>query len=229
VHVACAMRGPAIPALALLAACCLSFDASAQGAEDRRPADGIVAIVGAVTGDEGAATSLLASDVALEGALSDLLAGRAPVEAQDAARERAALGRTVLVALLARQAILSGEDVDPAAKQAIVDRVTASAGGAEAIADLLERYGARGADLAAWAGDVALAARQIEYLRERIEPPSDKELLGRFERGDHPFRGSELKDVKHRLRAFVVDEALRAAIGAQLAEAIEQGAVRVFR
>ena len=115
------------------------------------------------------------------------------------------------------------------ARQSIVDRVTANAGGAEALAELLERLGAGDADLVAWAGDVALAVRQIEYLRERIEPPTEKELLARFEKGDHPFRNLDFAGAKNRLRAFIVAEALRAAIAAELAEAIDKKTVRIFR
>lgn len=216
---------------ALVGCTLLPAGAGAQKRPGAARADGIVALVGAVDGDEGGAVPVLESDVAMHAALGDLLGGLVPDAgaARPAGSDPAPLRRTILVALLARQARLGGEEVDPEARQAIIDRVTANAGGGEALAALLERLGGGEADLAAWAGDVALAAQQVEYMRERIEPPSEKELLERFERGDHPYAGMAFKDARHRLRALVVSEALRAAIAAQLAEAIGGGAVRMFR
>ncbi len=214
-------------ALALAATLLAGRVAAAGGSADPAPLDGVVAVLGAAAGDEGTTLCVLQSDIELQAIFGALLAGRAP--ASSASADGTALRRTLLVALLARQAVLSGEEIDPAAEQAIIDRVTTAAGGAEALAALLERQGAAEADLATWAGDVSLAARQIEYLRERLEPPSDKELLQRFERGDHPFAGLGFTDARRRLRAYIVDEAVRRAVAAQLAEAIEQGAVRIFR
>jgi hypothetical protein len=228
------LRGEPTPGrtLARTAALCLLVGCGALcRVAAGEPVDGIVALVGSIGGDEGAATPVLESDVALGTALGDLLGGAVAGTAAERPEgdARAPLRRTILLALLARQARLSGEEVDPEARQVIIDRVTANAGGAAALAGLLERLGAGEADLASWASDVALAAQQVEYMRERIEPPSDKELLQRFERGDHPYAGLEFKDAKHRLRAFLVSEALRSVIAAQLAEAIDEGAVRMFR
>jgi hypothetical protein len=226
-----AMRRSANTLLLLLVAeIALCTSAEAQRADGASPVDGIAALVGAANGDEGAATPVLDSDVALGAALGDLLGGIARgVSAGDSGNSDKIVHRAVLLAFLARQARFGGEEIDLAARQSIVDRVTANAGGAEALAELLERYGASDADLVAWAGDVALAVRQIEYLRERIEPPTEKELLGRFEKGDHPFRDLDFMEAKNRLRAFIVAEALRAAIAAELAEAFEKNTVRIFR
>jgi len=192
--------------------------------------DGIVALVGSAPGDVGAATPLLASDVALHAILGALLGGRAARGAAPGAAELgAARGQAILLALLVRDARLSGEEIDPALRQAIVDTIAANAGGAEPFAALLASIGATPSDAGTWAGDVALAMGQVAYLREQIEPPSDKDVQRRFAAQDHPFVGRELKDVKARLREHIITEQLTAALGALLDQALRDGAVRIVR
>ena len=193
--------------------------ARAQAPDSAAMIDGIVALVGSAPGDEGAATPLLASDVALHAVLGALL-GTEIAETQSQA---------ILLALLVRDARLSGEEIDPATRQAIVDAITANAGGSEAFAALLAALGATSGDAGAWAGDVAVAIGQVAYMREQIEPPSDKDVQRRFAAQDHPFVGRELKDVKGRLRERIITEQLTAALGALLDQALRDGAVRIVR
>jgi len=192
--------------------------------------DGIVALVGSAAGDEGAATPLLASDVALHAVLGALLGGpKADLAAPRGTELAEAQSQAILLALLVRDARLSGEEIDPVIRQAIVDAITANAGGPEALAALLASLGATSGDAGAWAGDVAVAIGQVAYMREQIEPPSDKDVQRRFAVQDHPFVGRELKDIKGRLREHIVTEQLTAALGALLDQALRDGAVRIVR
>jgi hypothetical protein len=221
-------RGPLLAAAALfLAAIAGAPSARAQAAA---AIDGIVALVGSAPGDLGAATPLLASDVALHAALGALLRGPAPIgTAPRGAKFNAARRQAILLALLVRDARLSGEEIDPAKRQAIVDTVTANAGGPDAFAALLASLGVSASDAGVWAGDVALAAAQVVFMREQVEPPSDKDVQRRFAAQDHPFVGRELKDVKERLRELILTEQLTAALAARLDAALADGTVRIVR
>jgi len=220
-------RGPLLAAAMIgLAAFTAASAARAQAAA----IDGIIALVGSAPGDEGAATPLLASDVALHAALASLLGGSAPADASPrGAKIAPARRQAILLALLVRDARLSGEEIDPAVRQAIVDAVTANAGGRDAFAALLASLGASEGDVGVWAGDVAMAAAQLTYMREQVEPPSDKDVQRRFAAQDHPFVGRPLKDVKGRLRELMIAEQLVAALAAELAEALTDGTVRIVR
>jgi hypothetical protein len=220
-------RGPSAAAAALcLAAIAVAAPIRSQGAAAPLSIDGIVALVGSAPGDEGAATPLLASDVALHAALGALLEGARPRPDADLGRARR---QAILLALLVRDARLSGEEVDAAARKAIVDTITANAGGADAFAAMLASLGATPGDAAIWAGDVALAAAQVTYMREQIEPPSDKDVQRRFAAADHPFVGRDFKDVEDRLRELMIDEQLVVALGALLGQALREGTVRFVR
>jgi hypothetical protein len=221
-------RGPSAAAAALcLAAIAVAAPIRSQGAAAPLSIDGIVALVGSAPGDEGAATPLLASDVALHAALGALLEG-ARTRPPDADLGRARR-QAILLALLVRDARLSGEEVDAAAWKAIVDTITANAGGPDAFAAMLASLGATPGDAVIWAGDVALAAAQVTYMREQIEPPSDKDVQRRFAAAGHPFVGRDFKDVKDRLRELMIDEQLVVALGALLGQALREGAVRFVR
>jgi hypothetical protein len=200
----------------------------AQAPEAAAAIDRIVALVGSAPGDEGSATPLLASDVALQTALRALLDGPMPVGAAPSGLEfDASCRKAILLALLVRDARLSGEEIDSAARQAITDTITANAGGPDAFATLLASLGATAGDIGVWAGDMAMAIAQIEYMREQIEPPSDKDVQRRFAAQDHPFVGQELKAVKGRLREHIIDEQLTTALGALFGQALREGAVRI--
>jgi len=221
---------PGVPFLAPAALLLAALAAPQQGSAEAGPIDGIVALVGSAPGDEGTATPLLASDVALHAVLGALLSG--PVEAPAPPRgdEFTAAGRqAILLALLVREARQSGEEADPAVARAIVARIAANAGGADAFAALLASLGATPADAELWAGDLALAVAQAAYMREQVEPPSDKDVQRRFAEQDHPFVGHELKDVKGRLRELMITEQLSSALGAMLGQALREGAVRFVR
>jgi hypothetical protein len=218
-------RTPLAAAALCLAAVVAASPVRTQPAE----VDGIVALVGSAPGDEGAATPLLASDAALHAALASLLRG-APAGAPPSGEEFAAAGRqAILLSLLVRDAHQSGEEIEPAAQARVLETVTANAGGEGAFAALLASLGAAAADASAWAGDVALAAAQLAYMREQIEPPSDKEVQRRFAAQDHPFVGRELKEVRGRLRELMMSEQLAAALGALFVQALRDGSVRIVR
>jgi hypothetical protein len=227
------MRVPRPPARAI-GACLAALVAAAPPAHAQAPGpapqiDGIVALVGANPRDEGAATPLLASDVALRAALGTLLKGPAANGAAGVPDPAAARRRAILLALLARDARLGGDDGDPAARQAILDAVTANAGGEEGFAALLASWGAGAADAATWAGDVALATGQIAYLREQIEPPSDEEVQRRLAASDRRLDGLEPKVATAELREIIIGEQLAVALAALLAQALRDGTVRIVR
>ena len=225
---------PSGPVVAIAALCLAAVGwgsaALAQNGDAAPAIDGIVALVGSSPGDEGSATPVLASDVALHAALAARIEGPAPAGALAIAAGTAAARRQViLLALLVREGRQSGEEIDPAARQGIVDAITANAGGADAFAALLASLGATPGDVSVWAGDVVLAIGQLSYMREQVEPPSDKDVQRRFAAADHPFVGRELKDVRSRLREIMINEQLTVALGALLGQALSDGTVRIVR
>ena len=69
--------------------------------------------------------------------------------------------------------------------------------------------GADREDLEIWIEDTLLAAAQLTYIRERLEPPVDEELDRLFAEGGHPFVGQPLEEVRRKFSRYVMEQRVR--------------------
>jgi hypothetical protein len=213
--------------LALVLAC-----AAARADETEPPGellDGIAVLVGSNRADEAEATPILFSQLELE---IDLLLVRREGEgwreaAVDEQLRLRARREAALVRLLARRSRQMGEKVDSAELRRGLKRLEEMAGGPEAIEALLAQHAATSEDLEFWVEDALLAAQQILYMRERIDPPGEEELRRRFLSGGDGPRQESFERARRELRRTVIDEQLRGALVQWLDEVRERGLARI--
>ena len=193
--------------------------------------DGLSVLSGERAEDEVAATPILLSDVGLEAHLllvRRIGPGWRDVEIDDAtwidARRIAALTK-----MFARQGRQMGETFDPDLLRTEAGALVERAGGDAAMDELLGRYGATRDDLLRWVEDALLAAQQVRFERERLDPPTDKELTRKFEDGGHPLEGSDLAEVRAEFRRIVNREQTREAILRRLSSTLQRGLMRLIR
>jgi hypothetical protein len=217
----------AVPAAVLVFAAM----ASADPPEDAQLLDGLCAMVGERAEDEGMATPVLLSEVGLEAQL--LIVRRVGPGWREVRVDEAtwveARRVAVLTRMFSRQARLMGEVVDRQLLETEVERLVARAGGAEAMAEILDLHGASQEDLARWVEDALLAAQQVRFERERLDPPTDKELARKFEDGGHGLEGSEFTEVRNEYRRAVLSEQTRQAILVRLGSTLQRGLLRLIR
>ena len=128
--------------------------------------------------------------------------------------------------MLARQSRQMGETLDETRVGAAREDIVRRAGGPAAMSALLGRRGATDADLGFWVEDALLAADQIRYMRERIQPPESRDLDRRLAGGG----GDEAADPERdALRRRILDEQTRGAIVDWLAGVLERGLLRIPR
>ena len=193
--------------------------------------DGLCALSGERAEDEGAATPVLLSEVGLEAHLllvRRIGPGWRDVEIDEAtwieARRIATLTR-----VFSRQGRSMGETVDSAQLQDQVEEIVARAGGDAAMDELLTLHGAARDDLTRWVEDALLAAQQVRFERERLDPPTDKELSRKFADGGHGLEGREFDEVRAEYRRTVIREQTRQAILVRLGSTLQRGLLRLIR
>jgi hypothetical protein len=135
----------------------------------------------------------------------------------------------VLTRMFSRQGRLMGEIVDPQQLETEIERLVARAGGIEAMGEILELHGASQEDLARWVEDALLAAQQVRFERERLDPPTEKELARKFEDGGHGLEGSAFDEVRGDYRKTVLREQTRQAILIRLGSTLQRGLLRLVR
>jgi hypothetical protein len=219
----------AVSALLLALACAGS--ATADPPDDALLLDGLGALVGEREDDEGAATPILLSQVGFEAQLllvRKLGPGWREVEV-DEQTWVAARRIVVLTRMFSRQARLMGEMVDPELLEAQTAELVERAGGEEAMAEILERHGVSQDDLVRWVEDALLAAQQVRFERERLDPPTEKELARKFEDGGHGLEGREFDEVRAEYRRTVLREQTRQAILVRLGSTLQRGLLRIIR
>jgi len=193
--------------------------------------DGLSVLIGERAEDEGAASPVLLSEVGLEAHLllvRRIGPGWRDVEIDEAtwieARRIAALTK-----MFGRQGRLMGETVDSDILRTQTDAIVARAGGIAAMDELLSRHGASRDDLNRWVEDALLAAQQVRFERERIDPPTEKELSRKFEDGGHGLEGNEFAEVRAEFRRTVLREQTRQAILVRLGSTLQRGLLRLIR
>lgn len=220
-----------VAALASWAIALAGWSVAADPPDDPLLVDGLCVLTGERSEDEGSATPVLLDEVGLEAHL--LLVRRLgpswrEAEVDDAtwieARRIAALST-----MFSRQARLMGETVDPELLEAQTTALVDRAGGAAAMQELLTMHGASQDDLWRWVEDALLAAQQVRFERERLDPPSDRELARRFEGGGHGLEGREFDDVRAEYRRIVLAEQTRKAILVRLGSTLQRGLLRLIR
>jgi hypothetical protein len=193
--------------------------------------DGLSVLAGGRAEEESAAAPVTMSDVGLEAQL--LLVRRlGPAWRDGPVDERLwveARRIAALAVMLARQARQMGETIELGVIEAELGELRARAGGPAAMRALLGRYGADEDDLHRWVEDSLLAALQVRYLRDRIDPPTERELQRRFELGGHELKGREFDEVRTEYRRVVVEEQTRQALFSWLGSALERGLLRLIR
>jgi hypothetical protein len=214
-----------------LAATCAGANAFADPPSDALLVDGLCVLTGERAEDEGSATPVLLSRVGLE---ADLLLVRrygpawrdAKIDDQTWAEARRI---AALATVFARQARQMGETVDPAEVETHRQELIARAGGPAAMQELLVLHGAGDRSLRQWVEQGLLAAQQVRYQRERIDPLSDKELTRRFEGGGHEFEGREYAEVRAEYRRVMAREQTRKALLRWLGSTLQRGLLRLIR
>lgn len=220
-----------VAALAAWAIALAVHPAAADPPGDALLIDGLCALTGERSEDEGSATPVLLDEVGLEAHL--LLVRRLGPSWREAEVDDATWVEARRIAALrvmfSRQARLMGETVDPELLEiqtaALIDR----AGGSAAMRELLAMHGASEDDLWRWVEDALLAAQQVRFERERLDPLSDKDLARRFEGGGHELEGREFEDVRADYRRTVQAEQTRKAILVRLGSTLQRGLLRLIR
>jgi hypothetical protein len=220
-----------VPALLAWAIALVGRPVAADPPDDALLIDGLCALIGERAEDEGSASPVLLDEVGLEAHL--LLVRRLgpswrEVEVDDAtwieARRIAALR-----IMFAHQARLMGETVDPELLESQTAALIDRAGGSAAMQELLAMHGASDDHLWRWVEDALLAAQQVRFERERLDPPSDRDLARRFEDGGHGLEGQEFEDVRAEYRRTVQAEQTRKAILVRLGSTLQRGLLRLIR
>jgi len=196
---------------ALFAAAALAICPVAAGQGSRVLVDGITVLSGGLVGDDSVASPVLRSDVELEARLM-LLLSRGPAWSSAAIDEELiarARRRISHVRLMSRQARQIGEVIQPGDKAKLRSSLEKLAGGVDALVRIAESCGADEGDLDIWVEDTLLAAAQLTYLRERLEPPGDEELERIFAEGDHPFAGQPFDEARREFSRYVMEQRVR--------------------
>ena len=192
--------------------------------------ESLAALTGGTSWEESSASPVLRSDIELEALLLLVREHGAdwrnhPVGEALLRRAFRSVSLTKLLSHIARQ---YEETVEPEVRKGLVDAVITKAGGDGAMDELLSLCGAERADLDVWAQDAALAAARIATVRERVEPPSEVDMVSRFEKGGHPFAGKELNDVRRPFRRWMMEEDARRALEDDIRETLSHQPVRVI-
>lgn len=214
---------------ACLAALVLMLGAAAPvAAQERLPAEAIVATVGGPTPAPGVDVVLL-SDLTLRARLELALVGRTDAASITSALLTATLEQIVGELLVAREAARLGT-AEPTSEDVERERarLEATLGGAEAAAVFLRAEDATMAELDA----IALRRAHVTaFFRANLEGSgeiSDAEVEARYALGDHPFVGRLLEEVREPLRAWLASESVRADVARWLEVLRGRSVVRIF-
>jgi len=215
-------------AAVIIAVTALPSVGMAQSTGWDRPIDRIVVLIETSSSDGGASVPVLTSDIALQVRLDMVGIGGSdwrsvPV---DDRMVRGALRTIVLTRWAARQARQMGVETNRQQRAAARSKLLETIGGHDRMSRLLGEVGADMDDLDRWIDDRSLATEQMEYLRERIEPPTDKALAGAFAAGGHPFAGRDPADVRAAFKRYYMDRLVRSELTILLDEAINDGSIR---
>ncbi len=220
------MRPSLCAALFFLTAPAVFCPVSATAGDDPL-LDGLSVLITTSSGDTTSTIPVLASDVELVGRL--LLLGSdasvAVADRLDNAVRFQARRLAVLVRLLSHATNLVGETVNPADQQAVVQWFIARAGGMAAMDGILNRCGASRSDLDYWTANFLLASRQLDYLRDQSDMPSETELKIMFDKGNHRFGDMTWEEAADAYSTMVKNEKLQEALRLWLSGVLVQGGV----
>jgi len=192
--------------------------------------DGVSVLAGGRDSNESDASLLLLSDIELEASL--ILVGRYGAAGLERPLTKAlwkeARRRATLILLMAAQARQLNELVSNDEKQALLEEITEQMGGRASLHAFLERIGVERPSLDKWIENAALALRQLKYVGDQVEVPSNREIEARM---DTDSRGLEknLESVRERYRELIMKEKTDEQIRQWLRELSMEGAMRVVR
>jgi len=190
--------------------------------------DSVDVLVSGSSGDESTAIPIFLTDIEFEARL--LLVKKHGSKWNENPIDSAlffnARRKVTLVSVLAHVARLIGKEPSVVEINALVKEVTDLAGGKKPMQELLNMSGMTDEDLITWAARAILAEIQLQYLAERIEPPTEKELLELFNAGGHSFEGRVFAEVKIKFRQEIMKNRLVRAIGEWLQAILEHGQIR---
>ena len=91
---------------------------------------------------------------------------------------------------------------------------------------LLKTSGAGRRNLRFWCGKFLLAQVQLQNLKDRIDPPTDRELSRMFKEGEHPFKGKAFKEVRSMYLKMITDKQLQKSLGQWLTSVLVRGNIK---
>jgi hypothetical protein len=186
--------------------------------------DGLTVLASWQEADASSAQPVLLTDVEFEAFLLQIERGGPSAIGTQPDEELLARARrrSVFVKLLAQRARQLGESSDPREAVALHDWLVRRAGGPRVMAEELLRFGMDDRELRTWCRDAVLAAQQVRYARDQLEPIAS--VSEREER-----LGSTAPAPGRPLRTMVERERLIAGIAAWLDKILEIDQVRILR
>lgn len=178
-------------------------------------ADGLAAVVGGLAPGPGV-ISIYRSDVELRARLALLRAGgeAAALGQLPASLLRASLEETIGEALIATEsARLSMAKPSPEDVRRERQRLALGAGGEPRLAKLLQALGVSERELEAIATRKAIVNAFLSANLEGTLEVTPQEVERAYAEGAHPFVGESLEAVRDRLRAWLVQRRVEAAVG----------------